>query len=190
MCHLSHAKTKVNTDRAVSKQERSERVTSELFEENKEMKQQLDEATSEAKSLQSELLKANKTNILLKLKLDAYDVAFKRFQKSLTKKYPAERKLINLSNKLWELEFIFREAEQAILFKASMAKDMKRSRNAFIPFSPMPKNVIDNSIRSFQPSIMKEEMLKFASQQAITRLPTILMKTPIGKRNAPVSPGQ
>ena len=82
----SRANAKINADRAESKLEVSERVTSDLFEENKEVKQQLGEATSKAESLQSELLEANRTNILLKQKLDEYDLANKRFQESLTKK--------------------------------------------------------------------------------------------------------
>ena len=61
-------------------------MTSDLFEENKEVRQQLEEVTSKAESLQSELLESNKTNILLKKKLDEYDLANKRFQESLNKK--------------------------------------------------------------------------------------------------------
>ena len=82
----SRANAKINADRAESKLEISERVTSDLFEENKEVKQQLEEVTSKAESLQSELLEANKTNILLKKKLDDYDLANKRFQESLNRK--------------------------------------------------------------------------------------------------------
>ena len=82
----SRANAKINADRAESKLEISERVTADLFEENKEVKQQLEEATSKAESLQSELLEANKTNVLLKQKLDEYDLANKRFHESLTKK--------------------------------------------------------------------------------------------------------
>ena len=82
----SRANAKINTDRAESKLEISARVTSDLFEENKELKQQLEEVTSKAESLQSELLESNKTNILLKKKLDEYDLANKRFQESLNKK--------------------------------------------------------------------------------------------------------
>ena len=82
----SRANAKINADRAESKLEISERVTSDLFEENKEVKQQLEEVTSKAESLQSELLEANKTNILLKKKLDDHDLANKRFQESLNKK--------------------------------------------------------------------------------------------------------
>ena len=81
----SPANDESNADRAESKLEISERVTSDLFEENKEVKQQLEEATSKAESLQSELLQANETNILLKQKLDEYDLANKRFQESLIK---------------------------------------------------------------------------------------------------------
>ena len=47
----SRANAKINADRAESKLEISERVTTDLFEENKEIKQQLDEATSKAESL-------------------------------------------------------------------------------------------------------------------------------------------
>ena len=82
----SRGNAKINADRDEFKLEVSERVTSDLFAENKEVKQQLEEVTSRAESLQSELLEANKTNILLKQKLDEYDFANKRFQKSLTKK--------------------------------------------------------------------------------------------------------
>ena len=82
----SRANAKINADRAESKLEISERVTSDLFEENKEVKQQLEEVTSKAESLQSELLESNKTNILLKKKLDEYNLANKRFQESLIKK--------------------------------------------------------------------------------------------------------
>ena len=61
-------------------------MTSDLFEEKKEVKQQLDEVTCKAESLESELLESNKTNILLKKKLDEYDLANKRFQESSNKK--------------------------------------------------------------------------------------------------------
>ena len=66
----SRTNAKVNADRADSKLEISERVFSNLFGENKEDKQQLDDATSKAESLQSELLESNKTIILLKKELD------------------------------------------------------------------------------------------------------------------------
>ena len=64
------------------------RVTSDLFEENKEVKQQLEEATSKTESLQFKFLEPNKTNILLKQKLDECDLANKLFQESLNKKAP------------------------------------------------------------------------------------------------------
>ena len=82
----SQANSKINADRAESNLEISERVASDFFEENKEVKQQLEEVTSKAESLQSELLESNKTNILFKKKLDEYDLANKRFQESLNKK--------------------------------------------------------------------------------------------------------
>ena len=44
----SRANAKINADRAESKLEISERVTSDLFEENKEVKQQLEKVTSKA----------------------------------------------------------------------------------------------------------------------------------------------
>ena len=81
----SRANAKINTDRAESKLEFSERVSSSFFEEKKEVKQQLDEATSKAECF-SELLESNKTIILLNQKLDEYDLANKRFQESLNKK--------------------------------------------------------------------------------------------------------
>ena len=51
----SRANPKFVADRTEFKLEISERVTSDLFEENKEVTQQLEEATSKAASLQSEL---------------------------------------------------------------------------------------------------------------------------------------
>ena len=48
----SRANAKINADRAESKLIISERVTSDLFEENNEVKQQLEEVTSKAESLQ------------------------------------------------------------------------------------------------------------------------------------------
>ena len=51
----SRANAKINADRTEYKLEVSEKVTSDLFEENKEVKQQLEKATSKAESLQSEL---------------------------------------------------------------------------------------------------------------------------------------
>ena len=82
----SRANTKLAADRAAFNLEISERVTSHLFEGNEEVKQQLDEATSKAESLKSELLESNKTIILLKQKLVEYDHANKRFQAPLNKK--------------------------------------------------------------------------------------------------------
>ena len=50
----SRANAKINADPVESELEISERETSDLFEENKEVKQQFDEATSKSESLQSE----------------------------------------------------------------------------------------------------------------------------------------
>ena len=61
-------------------------MTSDLFEETKELKQQLDEVTSKEDSRQSELLESTKTNIFWKQKHDEYDLANERFQESLNKK--------------------------------------------------------------------------------------------------------
>ena len=102
----STANAKINADRAESKLEVSERVTSDLFEENKEVKQQLEEATSKAESLQSELLEANKTNILLKQKLDEYDFAKKRFHESLTKKTNQIKDQSEIENLIKQLQIM------------------------------------------------------------------------------------
>ena len=50
-----------------------------------EAKQELDE-TTKAELLQSELLESNVTNILVKRKLDEYDIAKKHFQELFNKK--------------------------------------------------------------------------------------------------------
>ena len=104
--NTSIANAKINADRAESKLEISERVTSDLFEENKEVKQQLEEATSKAESLQSELLEANKTNILLKQKLDEYDLANKRFHESLTKKTNQIKDQSEIENLIKQLQIM------------------------------------------------------------------------------------
>ena len=100
----SPANAKINADRAESKLEISERVTSDLFEENKEVKQQLEEVTSKAESLQSELLESNKTNILLKKKLDEYYLANKRFQEPLNKKTAQIKKQTELEKLVKQLQ--------------------------------------------------------------------------------------
>ena len=69
MCEQIAANAQANADLAKSKMDFSEKVTSDLSEEDEEVKQQFEEATSKAESLQSELLEINKTNILLKQKL-------------------------------------------------------------------------------------------------------------------------
>ena len=61
----SRARAKPNADRAESKLEISEKVTSDLFEENKEAKQQLEEAISKAETLQYQLLEAIKRTFCL-----------------------------------------------------------------------------------------------------------------------------
>ena len=88
LCSANRSRTmaKENATRAEFMLEISERVTSDLFDENQELKNQIEEATSKAESLQSQLLESNKTNILLKEKLDAFDVANKRFKEILDKK--------------------------------------------------------------------------------------------------------
>ena len=60
-------KTK-NADRAESIFLTSEKVTSDLFEENKKIKSQLDEATAKADCIQSELPETKETNIALEVK--------------------------------------------------------------------------------------------------------------------------
>ena len=86
----SRANAKANANRAKSKLEISDCVTSDLFHKNKAIKQH-DEATTKAESLQTEQLEANKTNILLKQKLDEYDIAIERFQESMNESYSNKR---------------------------------------------------------------------------------------------------
>ena len=134
----SRANAKINADRAESKLEISERVTSDLFEENKEVKRQLEEATCKAESLQSKLLEAIKTNILLKQKLDEYDLANKRFQESLTKKTTQIKdqseieKLIKQPQTM-RVEFDIQRAEAIQLIQAMDGKNMKNSKRVYMP---------------------------------------------------------
>ena len=129
----SRANAKINADRAESKLEISERVTSDLFEENKEVKLQLEEVTSKAESLESELLEANKTSILMKKKLDDYDLANKRFQESLNKKAAQIKDQSEIEKLIKQLQIMrveidIQRAEAINLFKPLMEPNMKNSR--------------------------------------------------------------
>ena len=57
-----------------------------LVRKDKQVKQQLEEETSKVELPQSELIKANKTNVLLKKKMDDHYLANQTFQESLAKK--------------------------------------------------------------------------------------------------------
>ena len=82
----SRANAKAKADRAECKTEISEKVTSDMFDENKEVKQHFEEATSKAESLQPELREINKTSSFLQVNLVDYEVANTSFQEPLTKK--------------------------------------------------------------------------------------------------------
>ena len=82
----SRANAKANAHRAESKLDILKKLTSDLFEDNKEVEQELEEATSKAESLQIELLEVKNAINLLTKKLDDYDLANKSFQESSTKK--------------------------------------------------------------------------------------------------------
>ena len=71
----SRANAKADANRPESKLRISASVTSDLFEENKEVKEQSDEMSSKAELLETELLEADKTNILLMQKSDEYHIA-------------------------------------------------------------------------------------------------------------------
>ena len=143
----SRANAKINADHAESKLKISERVTSDLFEENKEVKQQLEEATSKSESLQSELLEANKTNILLKQKLDEYDLAKKRFQEPLIKKtnqikdHSEIEKLIK-QLQIVRVKMISNAQKLSNQFKQWMEKSMRNSITVYMPSWLMPTNGI------------------------------------------------
>ena len=102
----SRAMAKENATRAEFKLEISERVTSDLFDENKELKNQIEEATSKAESLQSQLLESNKTNILLKEKLDAFDEANKQFKEILDKKDTRLKDQANIDKLIKQLQIM------------------------------------------------------------------------------------
>ena len=86
-----------------------------------EVEQQIGVATSKAELLHSELSVANRTNILLKQKLDDYDLANKRFQESLTKKTnpikdqsEVEKLVKQLQDMVNEIDILRAEAIQLI----------------------------------------------------------------------------
>ena len=127
----SRAKAQVNADRAELKLEVSERVTSDLLEENKEIKQQLEEATFKPDSFQSELFEANKTNILVKPKQDEYDLANKWFQESLIKltnqiKDQSEVEKLIKQLQITRLEIDIRRAEAIQLSQAVDGKQYEK----------------------------------------------------------------
>ena len=65
----------------------SERVTtSELFEENKEVKQELSAVATKPDSLQSDLIESKKTNLHLKQELEEYEMAKQKFHEPMKKK--------------------------------------------------------------------------------------------------------
>ena len=121
---------KLNADTTNPKLEIWDLVTSELFEEIKEVKQQLDETNTKAKSLQPELLEPNKTTIFLKQWLEEYDIANKRFHKSLNKKTTQMRrqsaidKLVRQSQVLG-VAVVFQRPDQSSQFKLLTAKSTK-----------------------------------------------------------------
>ena len=139
----SRANAKINADRTESKLEISERVTSDLFEENKEVKQQLEEVTSKAESLQSELLESNKTNILLKKKLDEYDLANKRFQESLNKKAAQIKEQTEIEKLVKQLQVMrveidIQRAEAIQLIQAvhgQQYEKLEKCLNAFLTYA-------------------------------------------------------
>ena len=124
-----------------------------MAEENKEVKQQLEEATSKAESLQCELLKTNKTNILLKLKTDDYDIADERFQESLTKKtnqfrvQAAVEKFVEYLQ-VMEVEIDFQRAEAILLIQIVDGKQYEISKNVCMPSSPMATTEIGKTTRN------------------------------------------
>ena len=139
----ARAKAKINADRAKSQLEISERITSDLFEENKEVKQQLDVVTFKAESLQSELLESNKTNILLKQKLDEYDRANKRFQESLNKKAAQIKEQTEIEKlvkqlQLMRMEIDIQTAESIKLIQAvdgQQYEKLQRCLNALLNYA-------------------------------------------------------
>ena len=112
-----------------------------MFEENKEVKQQLDEATSKAESLQSELLESNKTNILLEQKLDEYYLADKRFQESLKKKAAQIKEQTETEKLVKRLQVIRVEIDiqRAEAIQANVDgqhyEKLERSLHAHLPFA-------------------------------------------------------
>ena len=130
----SRANAKFDADRTECKLEISEHLNSDLFEENKERNQQLHETSSKADSLQSELLESKKTNILLKQKLDEYDVVDKRFQESLNKKatqIKEQTKIEKLFKQLQKmrLEIYIQRAEAIQLIQAVDGKHYEKLEN-------------------------------------------------------------
>ena len=77
--------TNENANKLESNLEISKKITEDLFGKNNELKPLLEKTTSKSESRQTELLEANKSNVLLKEGLDAFDVANKRFKEKIDK---------------------------------------------------------------------------------------------------------
>ena len=131
MQNRSRAIAKANADGAESELEISEKVTSDLFEDNKEVKEHLEEATSKPESLHSEPLEANETNFLYKQKLDDYDLANRRFQKCLPKKTNEIEDLAEIEKHVKQLQIMkvgihFYRAEAVQLVQVVDGKQYKK----------------------------------------------------------------
>ena len=168
----------------------SERVTSDLFEKNKEVIQQLEEVTSKAESLQSELLESNKTNILLKKKLDEYDLANKRFQESLNKKtaqIKEQTEIEKLAKQLqvMRVEIDIQRAEAIQLIQAVDGQQYEKLERCLHALLTHAEHWDVEQYKKYSIFNIKETS-RLDSQHYTTQLHTILKKIQTGHKNVHV----
>ena len=187
----SRANAKINADRADSKLEVSERVTSGLFEENKVVKHQLEEVTSKAESLQSELIESNKTNLLMKKKLDEYDLANKRFQESSNKKAarsknrPKEKLVKQLQ--VMRVQLDIQRAGAIQLIQAVDGQQYEKLEGYLHALLTYADNWDIEQYKKFSTFNVKRGNIK--TRLSTIYYPTILKRTQIGHKNVHISRG-
>ena len=165
-----------------------------MFEENKEVKQQLEEVTSKAESLQSELLESNKTNILLKKKLDDYDLANKQFQESLNKKAAQIKEQTEIEKLVKQLQVMrvemdVQRAEAIQLIQAVDGQQYGKLEKCLHALLTHAEHWDIEQYKGTQFSTLNEETSRLDSQPYITPLPIILKKIRTGHRNVHVFHG-
>ena len=104
------------------------------------------------------MLESNKSNILLKKKLDEYDLANKRFQESLNKKAAQIRNQTEIERLVKQLQVMrveidFQRAEAIQLIQVVDGQQLRNSKKVYMPSCLMPIHGIGKIMKNI-PSLM------------------------------------